>query len=388
MSKIFKNLKLSFFFKNPIYNFFLEKKAKSKILFNPEDFWGGSSDLGQNLINGYINFYGESSDFKNNIWEKNEASEFWNNQLHSFEWIRDVKAVGTNKARIFLRNNLLEWLKKNKNWDSFSWKIPVLSKRITNLLSNLSFYFTTADEDFQKKVSCSINKQSIHLHNCSQKEYFNNEQIFVVKALILSSLAFQNLRGKLDLTLQKLNQLMDKDIHSDGMHYLKSPSEHFIFLRSLLDIKNYLGTFKIKIPTTLNEKISLMTSILKFFRIGSGQLSIFNNYEYIENFSIDQAIKRANSKIKIPNYLEQSGFHRIAENRLVLIMDCGSPTREKTHAGSLSFELSHGNEKIVVNSGSPYIYNKKFSEAMRSTAAHSTASIENMPKNLKVNEGH
>lgn len=140
MGRIFKNLKLTFFFKNPIYNFFLEKKAESKILFNPEDFWGGDTELGQNIINGYINFYGESSDFKNNIWEKNKASEFWNNQLHSFEWIRDIKAVGTNKARIFLRDNLLEWLKKNKDWDSFSWKIPVLSKRIINCLTNLLFF--------------------------------------------------------------------------------------------------------------------------------------------------------------------------------------------------------------------------------------------------------
>ena len=36
-------------------------------------------------------------------------------------------------------------------------------------------------------------------------------------------------------------------------------------------------------------------------------------------------------------------------------MDCGKPTKEKTYAGSLSFEFSHFTEKIVVNCGSPII---------------------------------
>ena len=44
----------------------------------------------------------------------------------------------------------------------------------------------------------------------------------------------------------------------------------------------------------------------------------------------------------------------------------------------MSFELSHGNEKIVVNCGSPFVSNKELNEAMRSTAAHSTVSIDNI----------
>ena len=68
--------------------------------------------LVQKIINGYVNFYGESFNFQKNLWEKNKASEFWNDKLNSFDWIKDVRAVGTNKARIFLRNSILEWLKK------------------------------------------------------------------------------------------------------------------------------------------------------------------------------------------------------------------------------------------------------------------------------------
>ena len=56
-------------------------------------------------------------------------------------------------------------------------------------------------------------------------------------------------------------------------------------------------------------------------------------------------------------------------------MDCGRPSKEKTYAGSLSFEFSHFTEKIVVNCGSPFINNRDWNDAMRSTAAHSSLNI-------------
>ena len=58
-------------------------------------------------------------------------------------------------------------------------------------------------------------------------------------------------------------------------------------------------------------------------------------------------------------------------------MDCGSPLKKNTRR-SLSFEFSHFGEKLVVNSGSPFVNDKKWIEAMRSTAAHSTVSIDDI----------
>ena len=40
-----------------------------------------------------------------------------------------------------------------------------------------------------------------------------------------------------------LKQIIKSDILEDGMHYLRSPSEQFIFLQSLVDIKIF-RTFK------------------------------------------------------------------------------------------------------------------------------------------------
>ena len=263
-------------------------------------------------------------------------------------------------------------------WDSFAWRTDILSKRISYLMSNMSFFYNTADEIFQKNFTKLLNKQSIHLLKTFKKKDYGDKKIFIAKAIILASLSFKNLSGKLQLGINLLSKIIESDILEDGMHYLRSPSKQFIFLQSLVDIKNFLGLSKIVIPKFLNENIYKMSSVLKFFKIANGELAIFNSYKFIDPDEINEVIKRSNSKIKIPESLKFSGFQRISDNRLNFLMDCGKPTSEKTHASSFSFEFSHGSEKIVVNCGSPFINNKKLSEALRSTAAHSTISIDDI----------
>ena len=73
----------------------------------------------------------------------------------------------------------------------------------------------------------------------------------------------------------------------------------------------------------LNENIYRMSSVLKFFKIGNGELSIFNKYKFVDPDEINEVLKRSNSKLKIPDTLKFSGFQRISENRLSFLCDVG-----------------------------------------------------------------
>ena len=378
MIRLFYEIKEAIYLKNPFYNILLNNKSENELLLKIEDFWGGDPDKGRKIISGYINFFGEGINYKNDIWESNKASKLWNQHLHSFDWLRNLRAVGTNKARLFIRRNVSKWLKNNKNWVRTTWDKEILARRVVNLLTNLSFFYETADEDFKNQLSKNINKQCLFLFGKFNNQIQKKNKIYVVKAYVLASLSFKNLSHKLNFSLKKLSELINLNLSDDGMHYLRSPSEHLRFLQSLIDIKLYLGAAKIKIPLELNNTIYLMSSVLKFFKIGNGELSIFNKYDFIEKNLVEKVLKRANSRVTIPPELKTSGFIRVNKNRLNLIMDCGSPSIEDTQAGTLSFEMSHGSEKIIVNCGSPFINNKEWGHAMRSTAAHSTVNIDNV----------
>ena len=83
----------------------------------------------------------------------------WNEELQTFEWIKNVKALGTNKARLFLRDNIREWIKFNHSWDPLSGEM--IFQKNFHLMSNMSFFYETADENFKKFTNYLINNQYI-----------------------------------------------------------------------------------------------------------------------------------------------------------------------------------------------------------------------------------
>ncbi len=374
MIRSITKLRLNLFFKSTIYDYIFTKDIDGKIHYNPESLWRGNKAKGVKIIDGFLNYQKETVFINKQVWQKNHGSKSWNNYLHSFMWIKDVRSVGTDEARIFIRKKLLSWISESDYLNRCSWNQEVLSRRIFYFLTNLSFFFETADNNFQKRFACNLNKQCILLFNSMNKEPAIKNKIFTVKSLILASLCFKNLNKNFEFSITLLSKIIKSTV-IDGMHYLRSPSEHFYFLCSLLDIKNFFGNLNIKIPDDLNQTVREMTMILNFFRIGDGHLAIFNKYDFIGIDKINNLLKKVGHKYRLPKVSRCLGFNRVSKNKLTLIMDCGKPTKEKTQAGTLSFEFSHFLEKIVVNCGSPFVNNKDWDDAMRSTAAHSTLNI-------------
>ena len=376
--KLLTNTIKKIFFSTPVYDFIISKNLSAKVKHFLNDSWEGDLENGKNFINGYINFYGETLNYKKSIWEKNSATSKWKEALHSFDWIKDLKLVGAGKSGVFVRKEILEWITIYNSWSQLEWRSDILGKRICALLGNLNFFFSSADEKFQQILLKSICKQGNHLIKNNLYDALGFHRIYAVKGIIALSVSLSVFRKYKAAGIKLLIKEINDQVFLDGCHYLKSPSKHIEFLLNLIDIKNYLSTLNIEVPKKINQSIISMSVAAKFFRHPNGSLTTFNNSSHVSLKKINQIIIRSNSKKKVSSYQNIAGFNRIYKNRLYFIMDCGNPVSEDVYAGSLSFELSMGKYQIIVNCGSPYINNKKWAEAMKSSAAHSTANIDNI----------
>ena len=366
------------FFSTPIYDFFINKNINAEITNFFTETWDGDLENGKNFINGYINFFGETFSYKKSIWEKNSATNKWKETLHSFNWIKDLRSVGAGKSGVFVRKEILKWIKIHNSWSQLEWRSDILGKRICSILGNLTFFFLSADENFQQILLRSICKQGNHLIKNKLYDVSGFNRIYAIKGIIALSISFSIFKNNIDLGIKLLLKEINDQILMDGLHYLKSPSKHLEFLLNLIDIKNYLATLNIRVPNEINKSIISMSYTAKVFKHPNGSLPTFNNSNHVALKKINQIIVRSNSKKKVPSFVNISGFNRIYKNRLYFIMDCSNPVSEDIYAGALSFELSIGKYQIIVNCGSPYINNKKWAEAMKSSAAHSTASIDDI----------
>ncbi|MNS32682.1 Heparinase II/III-like protein [compost metagenome] len=77
--------------------------------------------------------------------------------------------------------------------------------------------------------------------------------------------------------------------------------------------------------------------------------------------------------------LPDVNYHRLATDDTVIIVDTGYPgsaeLSRNAHSGCLSFEMSCGKNRFIVNSGFPRNAAPEYQRASRSTAAHSTVTL-------------
>jgi uncharacterized heparinase superfamily protein len=119
--------------------------------------------------------------------------------------------------------------------------------------------------------------------------------------------------------------------------------------------------------------------MLRFFRHGDGALALFNGAEEATSDAVDLALARAEAKGRAPLSAPHAGFQRLQAGRSLVLADTGAPPPAgldgDAHAGTLSFEMSHARERLIVNCGAYHGPSAEWRAVARATAAHSTVVV-------------
>ena len=146
-------------------------------------------------------------------------------------------------------------------------------------------------------------------------------------------------------------------------------------MRDLIDIRAVLRAATLDVPAALTQPIEAMAPMLRFFRHGDRRLALFNNSVEEDAVLVDLVLTRSESRGHAPPQAPHSGFQRLAAGQTLVIADTGKPPPPgfdgAAHAGMLSFELSHGRERIVVNCGGYRGPKPAWRRLARASAAHS-----------------
>ena len=134
-----------------------------------------------------------------------------------------------------------------------------------------------------------------------------------------------------------------------------------------------------------------MAGALRALRHGDGGLALFNGSKEDHAGLIELVLTQAGRGGRTPLALPEGGFHRLAAARTLVLADCGAPPPpgldRSAHAGTLSFEMSIGRERLIVNCGAFPAGGAEWRDAARATAAHSTLVIADVNSSELKPEG-
>ncbi len=362
------------------YRASLRGRRPEALVFRPTDPWPGDADRGAALTGHEYAFGGERiTSADGPPWYPEDIASGWLEEAHGFAWLRDLEAAGTAEARGAARGAVADWISTCSDWQALAWRPDVLGRRVVAWLAHAAFLFDDGDDGLEARALSSLAQQVRHLGRVTGDGPDGEGRITAAMGLSIGALCLPGGERRLDRGLRVLEQELDRQVLADGGHVERSPSAHLRVFQDLVELRAALFGAKQAVPDALQQAIDRMAPMLRFYRHGDGGLALFNDSNEDSPALIDLALELGDATGKPPPRAPHSGFERLAAGSTLVIVDVGAPllaASRHTHAGPLSFELSVGPERLIVNCGAHASERPEWREAQRATAAHSTVTID------------
>ncbi len=352
------------------------------LAFAPQESWPGDARRGVAILRNEYVFAGYAETEPETLWRARSATDDWLAALHSFDWLRDLRAVGGETARRRGRDLVIDWLKREDRWRPVSWRPDVLAQRLANWLTYAEYLLPPDEETDARPFLRSLARQSNHLRRVAGLLDPGVERLVVLRGLVYAGVCIAEQARRLPRWLDLLSAEIDAQVATDGGHLTRSPAVQFAILRHLVELRTLLRDSGIETPQAVQNAIDRMAPMVRFFRHGDGGLALFNDTNEDENWLIDIVLSRAGARGKPPAEAPHMGFQRMMANRTLVLMDTGPAAPAgfdaQAHAGTLSFEMSVGRQRLIVNCGAYVGAREDWRIAQRTTAAHSTMTIDDL----------
>ncbi len=384
-----------------IYNWSLRGSVPSRTRGAPPDTWSGEEGVGAAVLDGNHVLFGQPRHLGDLPWKSTQLGEAELRLLHRFEFLGDLKALGSDDAREKGRELMTRWVNEYGRWHRVAWEPAVTGKRLTNWFRTFDFLQNPDHPGFDMTFLESTATQLRHLSRTVMDTEDDVRAIEAAEGLILGALCLVGMEALLETGLAALEAAVSKQVLPDGGHFQRNPSIQRNVLATMVRIRDTMVAGQVDTPFWLQHAIDRLAPMLEAMRHGDGKLALFNGSSEGSKPAIDSILKAAGSSVKGLWSAPHTGFQRIASGPSVVIADSGagilSGANRDAHAGLLSFEFSHKKNRIIVNCGAHGNWDDDWHEALRATAAHSALTLDDTNAieiragsglGAKSNEGH
>ena len=364
-------------YRTPVYRWMIRPRRPVDIATPLTSLWPGDAARGRALVDDELALGGRAFTLPNSAWAPVDAPIEWRAALDGFDWLADLRDLGGDLGRRRARELVGRWLERYQRWDPLAWRPDVTGRRIAAWLGHHGFFCASADDEFRERVLSSLAAQARHLARTIDDTPSGAGRIAAIKGLVLAAVGLKGLEGLLNPAL-RLEAALAEQILADGGHASRSPSVHLAVLRDLIEVRQALRLARVALPPALAQAIEAMSAMLRYLRHGDGGLALFNGSNEEAGPLIDAVIQQSESRSRLAVGAPDFGIERLHAGRTSVFVDCGdtAATDGRIHAGPLSFELSVGRERLIVNLGGSALLPEAWATAQRATAAHSTLTID------------
>jgi uncharacterized heparinase superfamily protein len=367
--------------RNWFYRRLLTGKLPDRIAFYPYDALPRQLESADAMMRGRFRFAGETVDVADkSVFDVPAPSRAWAIELNDFAWLPPLSSAGGDAARKLATALIAQWVRRNARYSEPAMTPQVMARRLAHIFAHSRFVLTNSDMMWRSKLFVSLREQVRLLARIGDEAPDGLPRLEAAAVLALSGACLEDNPKRLDVGLTRLQDELARQILPDGGHVSRSPEQLAHAYRLVVMVMDALTAVERPVPQPIRSAHDRMAPMLRFFRHGDGALALFNGGTESDARMIAALLARDEVRGQPFAHAPHSGYQRIAAARTLAVLDCGKAAggvhANTAHAGCLSFELSHGQQRIVVNCGAGGIHHPKWDTALRATAAHSTITLD------------
>jgi uncharacterized heparinase superfamily protein len=266
-----------------------------------------------------------------------------------------------------------------KRIGGLAWAPEVTAQRIIAWLQHSNLILSGAEMPAYRKFMRSLAMQVRYLRTVAGAMDDGEERLRARIALAFAALALPVSPPTARAARRNLEYELKRQILPDGGHISRNPVTVLELLADLLPLRQTYANGTESPPKALIEAVERMLPALRFFRHQDGSLALFNGVGPTMPERIISVLRHDETAGSPLTHAPYSGYERLSMGSTTIIADTGLPppvtASRDAHAGCLAFEMSSGRQRYIVNSGIDRFGPPEFRPLGRSTAAHSTATI-------------
>ena len=298
-----------------------------------------------------------------------------------FAWLDDLAAVGDAQARQLGQAWTWEWMWRYGRGQGAGWSPDLTGRRVIRWINHAPFLLSGRSAADTTKFYHLLSAQVVFLSRRWSRAAPGLPRFEALTGLIYAGLALQGIAQQLGPVEKHLAAECATEIDKAGGIATRNPEELLEVFTHLIWAEQAMTEAGRPVPPELTAAITRIAPTLRALRHADGGLARFHGGGRGTEGRLDQSLAEAGVKSEAnTGQILTMGFARLSGGRTSVIVDAASPAGgsagRAAHASTAAFELTSGRRPLIVSCGSGRQFGMEWWRAGRSTASHSTLSME------------
>ena len=368
--------------RTPLHAFRLKGRFPLKLLGVPVDPVPGDTRAGTAIRAGHFLHRGLKLPLGELDFAALTVAPTFADYLHSFAWLRDLAATGTRADGAPIAEAVVRhWLGTHGETVSEpAWKADNTAWRILFWASHAPLILSSSDLVYRSAVLNHLARAARHLDRVADKTRPGTGQMVAWVGIVAASLLMPGGEPRQIFGEAGLRKVLETSFYADGGNISRSPQAQLDAVMALSMLARVYDMRRMDVPPFVQEVLARAVPALLGLLHSDGGMGSWQGSGATSAAHVQAIVSASGVRTRPLKQARDWGYQRLVANKVVLLADAAPPpiarVTEAGCASTLAFELSDGDERIVVNCGGAALTGATIpadlARGLRTTAAHST----------------